>query len=135
VNLSGAPLEIRGATVVERTVSGENRLLDPAVTITNVGPVRITSFVVAFVRGGRTTAAIQDTSSIAPGGSYTLRLPPPPSGGAQPGFTYGRAGDLVVTVLETQGADGTSWGSHTPTGVMPPTPPELRQGSDGSRPR
>jgi hypothetical protein len=105
------------------------------VTLTNVGSARITSFVVAFVRGGRTTAAIQDTSSIAPGGSYTLRLPPPPSGGAQPGFTYGQAGDLVVTVLETSDAGGGSWGRHTPAGVMPPAPPELRQGAEGSRAR
>jgi hypothetical protein len=77
----------------------------------------VTAFALAFVRDGSVTAVLNDTSDVAPGEEYVVRVP-------GDGTINGARRSLVVTVLGAQlGSD--AWGIPTPPGVLPPAPAEL----------
>ncbi|HEX2080232.1 MAG TPA: M56 family metallopeptidase [Longimicrobium sp.] len=136
-NLPGAPLEIVSATAVELREGDAARIADPVVTLVNRRGETVSEFAVAFIRDGRVTAAISDTSNVAPGASYTLRLPLLP-GETEAGTIHAPAADVLVTVLEARTSSGRAWGTHTRPGIMPAVPAALagrvtRRAREGTR--
>lgn len=136
-NLPGTPLEIVSASAVEVAGGAERRIRDPRMELVNRGEERVTQFTVAFLARGRMTAALTDTTDIAPGASYALRLPLLP-GEAEAGTIHAPAAEILVAVLQARTGSGGAWGTETTPGVMPSVPPALaervRRGSPPSPP-
>jgi hypothetical protein len=117
-NLAGTPLEVMEATAADGP-DGAPSVSGTEVRLRNPGGRTVTGFALGFVRDGSVTAVLNDSSDVAPGEEYLVRVP-------GDGTINGTRRSLVVAVLGAQlGRDG-AWGIPTPPGVLPPAPRELQ---------